>query len=113
MMVFNDEKYKSKEAITYWKVLEKNDENNITLIECNLETLHEIEHTFKFNDAIIRHLVFGTKEPVTSQSPMMKEEKSKSLVGDNNTDEDTKKENIKESAKEENIKESAKEEEGE
>ncbi|MAR99983.1 MAG: 30S ribosomal protein S6 [Nitrosomonadales bacterium] len=70
-------------------------------IECNLETLHEIEHTFKFNDAIIRHLVFGTKEPVTSQSPMMKEEKSKSLVGDNNTDEDTKKENIKESAKEE------------
>ena len=70
-------------------------------IECNLETLHEIEHTFKFNDAIIRHLVFGTKEPVTSQSPMMKEEKSKSLVGDNNTDEDTKNENIKESAKEE------------
>ena len=70
-------------------------------IECNLETLHEIEHTFKFNDAIIRHLVFGTKEPVTSQSPMMKEEKSKSLVGDNNTDEDSKNENIKESAKEE------------
>ena len=66
-----------------------------------LETLAELEHGFKFNDAVIRHLVFGTKEAITAQSPMMKEEKSKSLVGDNNTDEDTKKENIKESAKEE------------
>jgi small subunit ribosomal protein S6 len=51
-------------------------------IECNLETLAELEHTFKFNDAIIRHLLFGTKNAVTSQSPMMREEKSKSLVGD-------------------------------
>jgi small subunit ribosomal protein S6 len=52
-------------------------------IECSLETLAELEHTFKFNDAIIRHLLFGTKTAVTSQSPMMREEKSKSLVGDN------------------------------
>jgi len=51
-------------------------------IECNLETLAELEHTFKFNDAIIRHLLFATKTAVTSQSPMMREEKSKSLVGD-------------------------------
>ena len=51
-------------------------------IECSLEVLAEIEHTFKFNDAIIRHLLFGTKTAVTEQSPMMKEEKSKSLVGD-------------------------------
>jgi small subunit ribosomal protein S6 len=51
-------------------------------IECNLEALAELEHTFKFNDAIIRHLLFGTKTAVTSQSPMMREEKSKSLVGD-------------------------------
>ena len=34
-------------------------------IECNLDTLAELEHTFKFNDAIIRHLVFGNKEAVT------------------------------------------------
>jgi len=51
-------------------------------IECTLETLAELEHTFKFNDAIIRHLVFATKVAVTVQSPMMREEKSKSLVGD-------------------------------
>ncbi|MDB4040779.1 30S ribosomal protein S6 [Methylophilaceae bacterium] len=55
-------------------------------IECNLETLAELEHTFKFNDAIIRHLLFGTKTAVTSQSPMMREEKSKSLVGDKKVD---------------------------
>jgi small subunit ribosomal protein S6 len=56
-------------------------------IECSLELLAELEHTFKFNDAIIRHLLFGTKNAVTSQSPMMREEKSKSLVGDKKAEE--------------------------
>ena len=51
-------------------------------IECSIETLAELEHGFKFNDAVIRHLVFGTKTAITTQSPMMKEEKSRSLVGD-------------------------------
>jgi small subunit ribosomal protein S6 len=51
-------------------------------IECTLEALAELEHSFKFNDAVIRHLVFSTKAAVTVASPMMKEEKSKSLVGD-------------------------------
>ena len=61
-------------------------------IECSLETLTELEHTFKFNDAIIRHLLFGTKTAVTSQSPMMREEKSKSLVGDNKVEDKPKEE---------------------
>jgi len=77
-------------------------------IECNLETLAELEHTFKFNDAIIRHLVFGTKTAVTSQSPMMKEEKSKSLVGDKKIEDKPAKEVVKETAKEV-VKETAKE----
>jgi small subunit ribosomal protein S6 len=51
-------------------------------IECSLDALAELEHSFKFNDAVIRHLVIGTKEAVTAQSAMMKEEKSKSLIGD-------------------------------
>ena len=51
-------------------------------IECTLEALSELEHSFKFNDAVIRHLVFSTKVAVTEASPMMKEEKSKSLVGE-------------------------------
>jgi len=77
-------------------------------IECNLETLAELEHTFKFNDAIIRHLVFGTKNAITSQSPMMREEKSKSLVGDKKIEDKPNKEVVKETAKEV-VKETAKE----
>ena len=63
-------------------------------IECTLETLAELEHTFKFNDAIIRHLVFATKTSVSEQSPMMREEKSKSLVGDSKVEDKTKKETV-------------------
>ena len=69
-------------------------------IECNLETLAELEHTFKFNDAIIRHLLFGTKTAVTSQSPMMREEKSKSLVGDKKIEDKPNKEPVKVAVKE-------------
>ncbi|HZV62779.1 MAG TPA: 30S ribosomal protein S6 [Methylophilaceae bacterium] len=50
-------------------------------IECNQETLDELEHAFKFNDAVLRHLTINTKEAVVAPSPMMKEEKSKSLIG--------------------------------
>ncbi len=50
-------------------------------IECNLEVLAELEHGFKFNDAVLRHLTIVTKAAVTEPSPMMKEEKSKTIVG--------------------------------
>ena len=30
-------------------------------IECNQETLAELEHGFKFNDAVLRHLTFSNK----------------------------------------------------
>ena len=45
-------------------------------IECDQKTLEELETSFKFNDAVLRHLTFATKDAVTSPSPMMKEEKS-------------------------------------
>ena len=48
-------------------------------IECDQATLDEIEDAFKFNDAVIRHLTIKMDRPVTDPSPMMKEEKSKSL----------------------------------
>jgi small subunit ribosomal protein S6 len=51
-------------------------------IECDQKTLEELETSFKFNDAVLRHLTFATKGPVSSPSHMMKEEKSKSIVGD-------------------------------
>jgi small subunit ribosomal protein S6 len=50
-------------------------------IECDQATLDELEHGFKFNDAVIRHLTMGTKVAATGPSPMMKEEKSKSVMG--------------------------------
>jgi small subunit ribosomal protein S6 len=49
-------------------------------IECNNEILDELEHAFKFNDAVLRHLTVKMTEAMTSASPMMKEEKSRSLT---------------------------------
>ncbi|GAB4115533.1 MAG: 30S ribosomal protein S6 [Sideroxydans sp.] len=51
-------------------------------IECDQATLDELEHAFKFNDAVLRHLIIKTKAAVTAPSVMMKEEKSRSLTGD-------------------------------
>ena len=48
-------------------------------IECDGETLAEIENAFKFNDAVLRHLTIKMKAAVITPSPMMKEEKSRSL----------------------------------
>ena len=49
-------------------------------IECDGDTLNELEHAFKFNDAVLRHLTVKMKAAVTTPSPMMKEEKSKSMM---------------------------------
>ena len=48
-------------------------------IECDNETLTELEHAFKFNDAVLRHLTVVMTEAVTTPSAMMKEEKSRSI----------------------------------
>ena len=48
-------------------------------IECDAAALAELEHAFKFNDAVLRHLTMKAKKAVTAPSPMMKEEKSRSL----------------------------------
>jgi small subunit ribosomal protein S6 len=49
-------------------------------IEVDGDTLNELEHAFKFNDAVLRHLTIKTKKAVVTPSPMMKEEKSRSLT---------------------------------
>ncbi|MDP1939424.1 MAG: 30S ribosomal protein S6 [Gallionella sp.] len=51
-------------------------------IECNQETLDELEHAFRFNDAVLRHLTVKTKAAVTVPSAMMKEEKSRSVLSE-------------------------------
>ena len=42
-------------------------------IECGLNTLEELEHSFKFNDAVLRHLVIKMKKAETEPSIMMKQ----------------------------------------
>ena len=46
-------------------------------IECDNDTLVEMEHAFKFNDAVLRHLTVLMSEAVTAPSPMMREEKAR------------------------------------
>jgi small subunit ribosomal protein S6 len=48
-------------------------------IEVAQATLDELEHAFKFNDAVLRHLTVKKDKAETGPSPMMKEEKSKSV----------------------------------
>ncbi|MDO9466308.1 MAG: 30S ribosomal protein S6 [Thiobacillus sp.] len=49
-------------------------------IECDQEALDELEHGFKFNDAVLRHLTVKRDDAVTTASPMMKEEKSRDML---------------------------------
>jgi small subunit ribosomal protein S6 len=49
-------------------------------IECDQETLDELDHAFKFNDAILRHLTIKMDGPVTAPSPMLREEKPRSAA---------------------------------
>ena len=42
-------------------------------IECDQKTLEELEHAFKFNDAVLRHLIIKTKKAESEPSIMMKE----------------------------------------
>ena len=50
-------------------------------IECSQEVLDELESTFRFNDAVLRHLTLSMKAAVTDKSPMLiaaeKEESAK------------------------------------
>jgi small subunit ribosomal protein S6 len=41
-------------------------------IECGKATLDELEHGFRYNDAVLRHLTVGMKKAATGASPMMK-----------------------------------------
>ena len=41
-------------------------------VECNAEALDEIQHAFRFNDAVLRNLVIRREEAITSASPLAK-----------------------------------------
>ena len=42
-------------------------------IECDQKTLEELEHAFKFNDAVLRHLIIKATKAEVDPSIMMKE----------------------------------------
>lgn len=42
-------------------------------IECNQEALDELNNAFRYNDAVVRNLVFQQKTAVTEASPLLKE----------------------------------------
>ena len=46
-------------------------------IECDNETLVEMEHAFKFNDAVLRHLTVSMRDAAVAPSPMMREERAR------------------------------------
>ncbi len=57
-------------------------------IECDQSTLDELEHGFRFNDAVLRHLVVRTKKAETAPSPMMKaveREEARKVAADGDT----------------------------
>lgn len=43
-------------------------------VECGQQAREEIESAFRFNDAVIRHMILQRDEAVTEASPMMREE---------------------------------------
>ena len=49
-------------------------------IECELETLRELESAFRFNDAVLRSLVIKRKKAITSPSPLVKGNEEKSAA---------------------------------
>jgi len=55
-------------------------------IECDQASLDELEHSFKFNDAILRHLTIRMHGPVTTPSPMMQEGRPKSAYSNSDDD---------------------------
>lgn len=43
-------------------------------IECEKNTLDELTSAFKFNDAVIRHMIIGRKHAITAPSPLVKKD---------------------------------------
>jgi len=53
-------------------------------VECNGEALAELEHAFRFNDAVLRNLIIKTDQAITDVSPMAKPREERS--GSDNRD---------------------------
>ena len=58
-------------------------------IECGKETLDELVGSFRFNDAVLRHMVLVRDEAITEPSPMARSEDEKERDRGRDRDEDT------------------------
>lgn len=56
-------------------------------IECNQEALDELNNAFRYNDAVIRSLVFQQKQAITEASPLLKEKDERKSGKDFDRDE--------------------------
>jgi small subunit ribosomal protein S6 len=57
-------------------------------VECDKSALDEIQGAFKFNDAVLRHLVIKRDEAITEPSLLAKTEGTKSADDDEKSDDD-------------------------
>jgi small subunit ribosomal protein S6 len=55
-------------------------------IECDNETLSELEGAFKFNDAVLRHLTIRRQKALVEQSEMLKAKEEKDRSGRDHSD---------------------------
>ena len=55
-------------------------------VECDKESLDELNNAFRFNDAVIRNLVLNQKHAVTEASPLLKEKESRPEMGTQDSD---------------------------
>ena len=46
-------------------------------VECSQNVLNELASGFRFNDAVLRHLIIGREAAVTEMSPIMKQKDEK------------------------------------
>jgi len=55
-------------------------------IECDSDTLDELEGVFRFNDAVLRHLTIRRQDALTEQSEMLKAKEEKDRSSRDNSD---------------------------
>jgi small subunit ribosomal protein S6 len=55
-------------------------------IECELDALEELTSAFRFNDAVIRHMVMKVKAAITAESPLLKKEEDEAPRRDRDRD---------------------------
>ena len=50
-------------------------------IECTKSVIHELENSFRYNDAVIRNLILKRNGAITSPSPMMQSAEKGKTIG--------------------------------